>query len=158
MRTRAFTPGAVPISAISSTLPGTIPMRHRLNWNRTTARQRPSSTPPMPSSTITKAGPRRHCGRKTRQGTRSSITRPRRNTMKLTTLPASSITAMKSAMNRMAIWPFSSGPTPSPVSSKKNSCAMPFPIPWSAAPSSTTARKSKTSWPICDCSTTRKTA
>ncbi len=158
MPTRVFTPGAVPISATSSTSRGTIPMRRRSSWNRTTARRRLSSMRPMPSSTIMKAGPRRPCGQRTRRGTRLSITRPRRNTTKPIISPASSTTAMKSATNRMATWPSSSGPTPSPVSSKKSSCAMPFPIPWSAAPSSMTARKSKTSWPTCACSITRKTA
>ena len=65
---------------------------------------------------------------KIRRATRSSITRPRPNTTKPTTSPAPSTTATKSVTNPTATWPFSSGPTPSPVSSKKK--LMRYAIPY----------------------------
>lgn len=58
---------------------------------------------------------------------------------------------------KAATSPSSTGPTPSPVSSKRSSSAPACPTRSSAASASTSARRSGTSWPTCGCWPTRRT-
>ena len=116
-------------------------------WTRTSGRPRPSSTRPTPSSPTTCPASRSRCGPTAAPGRRSSGTGPRTSTTRRSGWPTRSSACAAIRASGGGTWPSSTGPTPSPPPSRRPWSAPRFPTRWWEGPSSTTAARSRTSWP-----------